>query len=290
MRVLMIYNNFPGQYRRITNRLVREPGYELLSGSLADNKNRAPIRRIGYSRHRETNKDTHPALQYTEWSLLNAQAVLKAFLPIQKRGWKPDIMLAHSGWGPGMFLKDLWPDAKYLAYFEWYYATNAGDVGFLDGPVTDINEIMKIRMKNTPMLQDFAAMDWGQCPTAFQASQFPDFFRQRMSVLHDGVDTDLFSPSEDATFTVGDRVFRKGDPLITYVARGMEPYRGFPQFMEAVSRLQKMNRDVHVLVIGEDRVAYGKRRKDGKTYKEAMLAEHEFDLSRLHFVGNRPLD
>ena len=163
------------------------------------------------------------------------------------------------------------------------------DIGFLDGPMTDINEIMKLRMKNTPMLQDFAAMDWGQCPTAFQASQFPDFFRERMSVLHDGVDTVLFSPDEDATLTVGDRTFRKGDPLITYVARGMEPYRGFPQFMEAVSRLQKMNNDVHVLVIGEDRVAYGKRREDGKTYKEAMLAEHAFDLSRLHFVGNRPL-
>src|SRR5690606_16674303 len=99
----------------------------------------------------------------------------------------------------------------------------------------------------------------------------------------------FFSPAEDTSFTIGSRIFRKGDPLVTYIARGMEPYRGFPQFIEAVSRLQKTNPDVHAVVIGEDRVAYGKQRTDGQTWKQWALAEFQPDLSRLHFLGIQPL-
>ena len=293
MRILFIHNNFPGQYRRIVQQLVGKPGYEMLAASLADNQQVTPIKRLGYARHREPHPNVHPALRYTEWSLLNGQAAIKSLLPVYRKGWKPDIMLAHSGWGPGMFLKDLWPDARYLAYFEWYYQSEPGpdrDVGFLDdGQPLDFNERIKIRMKNTTMLQDFAAMDWGQCPTEFQASQFPEFFRSRMSILHDGVDTQFFSPADDTVLQIGDHQFRKGDPLVTYIARGMEPYRGFPQWMEAVARLQKVNSSVHALIIGQDRVAYGRRRKDGRSYREVALEEHDLDLSRIHFVGNKPL-
>ena len=51
-----------------------------------------------------------------------------------------------------------------------------------------------------------------------------------------------------------------------------------------------MNADVHTLVIGADRNAYGPKRKDGKTYKQAAIEENELDLSRIHFVGRKPLD
>ena len=290
MRILFIHNNFPGQYRRIASILSKKKEYQLLSGSLAGNDQPAPIRRVEYKPHRKARPDIHPALRYTEETVITGQAALKAFTEVKQKGWSPDIILGHCGWGPSIFLKDLWPDAKYLAYFEWYYTAVGGDVGFLEEGLEDLNERMRVRMKNTAMLHDFAAMDWGQCPTAYQASRFPDFFRQRMSVLHDGVDTSFFSPLPEAKVSFNGLTFGKGDPLVTYIARGMEPYRGFPQFIEAIARLQKMNSQVHTLVIGADRNAYGPKRKDGKSYKQAAIEENELDLSRIHFVGRKPLD
>ena len=290
MRILFVHNNFPGQYARIVQHLKGRRDVDMLSGSLVTNKQLAPIKRVGYTPHREARKDIHPALHYTETSVLRGQAVYKAFMPMKAKGWKPDIILAHSGFGDGIFLKDLWPQAKYMPYFEWYYHAYGSDASFLDhnAPKKPDAEL-KIRMKNTVILHDLAAMDWGQCPTEYQKSQFPAQFRDRISVLHDGVDTEYFSPDETTTFSIGDLIFRKGDPVITYIARGMEPYRGFPQFMEAVGILQKSRPEAHVIIIGEDRVAYGSKRKDGKTYKEWALENLKLDESRIHFLGRQPL-
>lgn len=290
MRILFVHNNFPGQYARIVHYLKGRKHVDMLSGSLASNQQQPLIKRVEYTPHREARKDVHPALRYTETAVIRGQAVYTAFLPVKKKGWKPDIILAHSGFGDGIFLKDLWPDAKYMPYLEWYYHTYGSDSSFLDhGAPKKPDTELQIRMKNTAILHDLAAMDWGQCPTEFQKSQFPALFRDRISTLHDGVDTAFFSPDEAATFSIGEQVFRKGDPVVTYIARGMEPYRGFPEFMEAVAILQKSRPEAQVIIIGEDRVAYGSKRQDGKTYKEFALETLDLDKSRIHFLGRQPL-
>ncbi|MDG4675990.1 glycosyltransferase [Shinella sp. 838] len=290
MRILFVHNNFPGQYARIVHHLKGRRDIDMLSGSLASNKQPASIKRVGYTPHREARNNIHPALSYTETSVIRGQAAYTSFMPVKAKGFYPDIILAHSGFGDGIFLKDLWPKAKYMPYFEWYYHSYGSDSSFLNHEEKKKPDAeLKIRMKNTAILHDLATMDWGQCPTEFQKSQFPPQFRERISVLHDGVDVDYFSPGDTTTFTVGDLVFRKGDPVITYIARGMEPYRGFPQFMEAVAILQKSRPEAHVVIIGEDRVAYGTKRPDGKTYKEWVLETLSLDESRIHFLGRQPL-
>lgn len=291
MRILFVHNNFPGQYARIVRHLKTLKHIDMLSGSLATNKQPAVINRVGYKPHRDAGEKTHPALRYTEGAVIRGQAVYSAFMNIQKKGWNPDIMLSHSGFGDGLFLKDLWPKAKYMPYLEWYFHSYGSDASFLDhGAPKKPNTELNIRMKNTAILHDLAAMDWGQCPTEYQKSQYPTIFHDRISVLHDGVDTEFFSPDDNTIFTVGDLAFRRGDPLVTYIARGMEPYRGFPQFMEAVARLQVERPDAHVVVIGEDKTAYGAKREDGKTYKEWALENLTLDESRIHFLGRQPLE
>ena len=290
MRIFFLHNNFPGQYRRIVQQLIGKPGIEMMAASLATNQQKSPITRLGYRRHREPSPKIHPALFSTERAVIQGQAVLKALLPLRQRGWKPDIVLAHTGFGDGLFVKDVWPETRLLSYLEWYYDPQGQEGSFLLGgkdPGPDAR--IRRRMKNSLILQDLASMDWGQCPTEFQLSQFPRQFRDRITLLHDGVDFEYFSPSQDAELKVGEKTFRRGDPVITYIGRGMEPYRGFPQLMEAISRLQRKRKDVHAVIIGEDRVAYGAKRADGKTYREAALEEWPIDETRVHFVGRQPL-
>lgn len=297
MRILFIHNNFPGQYRRITNYLEQFPEYEMTAASLITNKQKSPYLKVGYKPHREPTPTIHPSLVSTERAVITGQAAYGQFMDYKKKYPSPDIILAHSGWGASLFLKDIFPDAKLLTYFEWYYHCHGSDGEFLrDEPYGPIDEI-RLRMKNTPILHDLAAMDWGQCPTKFQHSQLPPIFRKNVSVLHDGVDVDYFSPEpakgktvQKTAITVTDgKLLTADDEVITYVARGMEEYRGFPQFMEAVSKLQKLRPNLHVVVLGDDRVAYGANRSDGKTFKQWALKEFELDLARIHFMGLMPL-
>lgn len=293
MRILFMHNNFPGQYRRIYKHIMDDPsitGVDMVQATLASNEQKTPIKKVTYKPHREPTQGIHPSLVSTERAVIMGQAAYKSLQAVKKRGFNPDIILAHSGWGANMFMRDLFPDAKLLTYYEWYYHSTNSDGDFLMDEPYDPNGQLRIRMKNTPILQDLAAMDWGQCPTEFQASKLPEIFRSKISVLHDGVDTDFFQPDPSVKVKVGDKTFTADDELITYVARGMEPYRGFPQFMEMVSILQKQRPNLQVAILGNDRVAYGAARKDGKSYKEWALDKFELDQSRLHFMGLQPLN
>ncbi|MCF3934261.1 glycosyltransferase [Acuticoccus sp. M5D2P5] len=286
MRILFLHNNFPGQYRRIAQHLKSVDGVEMLAGTLKSNAQQFGIRRIDYALHREVTPAIHPMLIVTERAVLTAQAAFQALYSLKKSGWTPDLVCAHSGWGPSLLIKELWPQTKLLSLFEWYYQPRGSDTDFLEE--IDHNVAARAHFKNVPVLLDLASMDWGTSPTEWQRRQFPPHLRHNISVLHEGVDTDFFCPGP-ARVTVGDRTFTEDDEVITYVARGMEPYRGFPQFMAAVEKLQKRRPNLHVLIAGQDRTAYGRTREDGKTHREHALATLDLDTSRVHFMGLVPL-
>ena len=289
MKILFMHNNFPGQYHRIASYLRNKPNIKMVATTLESNKQQYNMPDIRYKPHRDPSNSTHPAVFYTEKATIMGQAAFSALLKAREKGMRPDIIMSHSGWGASMFLRDIFPNAKLLTYFEWYYYSLNSDGSFLRKKPFDANKQMRLRLKNTPILHDLAAMDWGQSPTRFQHGKLPEIFRDRVSVLHDGVDTEYFKPAEDISVTIGQVTLTAEDEVITYVARGMEEYRGFPQFMEAVAKLQKLRPGLQVVVLGDDRVAYGSERSDGRTFKQWALEEFDFDMKRLHMPGLQPL-
>jgi glycosyltransferase involved in cell wall biosynthesis len=64
----------------------------------------------------------------------------------------------------------------------------------------------------------------------------------------------------------------------------MEPTRGFPEMMEAVAVLQRRYDDLHTIIVGAERVAYGKQLQSG-SWKKRMLNQLTIDLDRVHFTG-----
>lgn len=286
-----MHNNFPGQYRRIAKYLHQFPEYQLAVATLETNQQQVTIPRIDYKPHREPTSGIHPAMVTPERGVLMGQAAYKALSEAKKTGTYPDIILSHSGWGASLFLKDIFPDAKLLNYFEWYYHAQYSDADFFNEQPYDPNKLINIRMKNSTILHDLAAMDWGQSPTNYQRNRFPERFRSDISVLHDGVETDKYKPNPEAVVEVTDgKTLTAKDEVVTYVARGMEEYRGFPQFMEMVANLQKRRPAMHVVMLGADRVAYGAPRPDGKSWKEWALETFDLDMSRVHMMGLQPFD
>lgn len=288
MRVLFLHSNFPAQYRHVATALAADRHNQVVFGtSRADGE----LPRVGkgvFKPHRAPRHDTHPYIRPTETAVLNGQGVYRLANALKTRGFQPDVICAHSGWGVSLFIKDAFPDARLLSYFEWYYHASGSDADFLPEDVLSEDDRLRIRMKNAPILLDLAQCERGLCPTAWQREQFPTLFHDRLSVLHDGIDTHYFAPKPGARLKLPNLDLTQVDELVTYVARGMEPYRGFPQFMAALAELQRRRPRLHGVIVGEDRVAYGRALPDGQTYKKKVLAELTLDPARTHFTGPLP--
>jgi glycosyltransferase involved in cell wall biosynthesis len=198
---------------------------------------------------------------------------------LRKAGFSPDVVFAHIGWGEALFLKDVFPDARIVLYCEYFYRSRGGDVGFDPGYPATAEQMLRLRVMNAPLLMSLDASDVGLAPTRWQWSRFPAPQRPRIAVIHDGIDTDLLCPSGSTE-----------PELITYVARNLEPYRGFHVFMRAIPEIQRRRPRARIVVVGGEDVSYSPRLPAGETYKKRLLKElaGKIDLSRIHFTGRIP--
>lgn len=289
MKILFVHQNCPGQFKYLAPYLAALEGNEVVFITRPGKPELPNVRKIEYKPSRESAPATHRYLRLTEEGILNAQAVAKVALEEKKKGFSPDIIVAHVGWGEALYLKNVWPGVPLLGYFEWYYRAFGSDVDFLDPPSLD--DVCRIQSRNGMHLMSLEQADWGITPTRWQWRQHPEVFRNKLSVIHDGVNTDLIKPDPEVTGTLkGGLRFKAGDELVTYVSRNLEPYRGFPAFMRAAEQILKRRPNAHIIVVGGDSVSYGSRPKGGGNYREQMTAELDLDLTRIHFLGKVKYD
>ena len=245
------------------------------------------LKKVVYGLKRKVPDDCHGYLRFYEEAIIHGQAAADMMIRLQNSGFKPDVIVGHS-WVASMFAKEVFPDTPYIAYIEWYYNYKNSDFDFANKNL-DINDKAKLICKNSHILQDLVRCDMGLCPTNWQKQQIPEIFRKKIKVIHEGINTDVCKPDKNAEFKVPDSdiVLTRKDKVLTYATRGMEEYRGFPEFMKAASILMKKIPDLHVVVSGEDRVCYG-RRIANSTFKKEMLKRYNYDMKRLHFTGPLP--
>ena len=288
MRILFAHKNFPAQFGAFGEWLAGQ-GWEVAFLTQRAGAAHPDMRVvIAGADHRAPAEATHRYLRSFEASVITGQAFARAAAGLREAGFVPDIVMAHAGWGAGTFLKDVWPGACAVPYFEWYYTWPFPDRTPWDAPPDDpLDARARNRVRNAPLWADFSTADRGLCPTRFQAAQFPAFLRERLTVMHDGIDTELNSPGDPAAARA--ILARWGVPaeaeVLTSITRGMEPHRGFPETMRALKLLQARRPRLHALIGGEDRVAYGARLPEGESWKRRMLGELDLDLSRVHFTG-----
>ena len=292
MKILFLHPNFPAQFRHLATVLGQDPRNTVIYATNRREGNIAGVNKVIYGKSREVRPETHHYVRPLESAVLEAQGVYRVLQKLKDRGFYPDIVYGHSGWGPTLFIKDIFPQATLLCYFEWYYKAYGSDASFDPSEPLSADDEARIRIKNAPILLDLVSCDRGLSPTQWQRSQFPPEFQSKIKVHHDGIDTNYFQPLPNAKLFLP-RInldLTNATEIITYVARGMEPYRGFPQLIETISILQQKRPQCHFVIVGKNRVAYGKNLPDGKTYKEAMLEKFSLDLSRVHFTDLLPYD
>jgi glycosyltransferase involved in cell wall biosynthesis len=286
--VLFVHDAFPGQFGDLARWLAGR-GWQVAFATAAREVAGAGMRLIRYAPHRSPSAATHPYAQPLDRAAIRAQGFVRAALAARRDGLRPDVVVAHSGRGAGMFARDVFPEAAYVPYCEWWYRHPGVDVAYLaaldgrasgGGPEAAMHE----RARNAPIAMDLAAADAAICPTGFQAAQFPAALRGGLTVLHDGIDDEAFAPGPVGDHTLGGTVAADAR-VVTYATRGMEPHRGFPQFMAALPAILAADPKVVAVIAGANRVAYGGDALRRVDWKARALAEHDLDPARVRFVG-----
>jgi glycosyltransferase involved in cell wall biosynthesis len=291
MRVLFVHQNFPAQYRHVARALASRPGMEVVGLGENPGEPLPGVRHLRYKPPATGGKDTHRYVKRFENTVFRGQQVARAAMALKESGFSPDIVVCHPGWGEGLFLRDVWPATKLLFYWEFYYHSSGADVGFEPPGQVQMDDACRVRILNATHLISLQEADWGQTPTLWQASRFPAWARERISVLHEGVDTREVRRRQGVDITLPDGCrLREGDEVVTFVARGLEPYRGFHMFMRSLPGILARRPAAQIVVVGGEDPHYGGKPRDAVSWKASLLAElgDRLDLRRVHFTGKVP--
>lgn len=289
MRVAFVHQYFPGQFARLARHFVDE-GIEVTAfhRGLSDGRSSDPVdgvRLIEFGQEIPPERNEKRALAGTERFIREAISLAFKADALRQEGWVPDVVYSHTGWGSAAYLHDAFPEAKFIKYCEWFYNNTPESTQFLSAAARPIGARIATSLMNLPILADLAAGDLLIAPTEFQKSQFPASIRPSIEVAPDGVDMEFFSPDPAASFTLPDgRTLTRGDRVVTYVARGADPFRGFKPFMETLAFLQSRDPMVEALILGDRTVYYGTGHGTEDHFHEVMKSVR-IDPTRTHFLG-----
>ena len=295
--ILFIHQNFPGQYKYLMPYLSRVGNNVIALGeevNIHDIVFPEDLKVEMYPTSAPAGQQTHHYIRTFEEHIRKGQNVLRKCLELRtKNNFIPDLICVHTGWGEGSFLRDVFPQAKIVAFCEYFYDKNF--LGNIEDEFfkMDFDGLLRFRVQNATQLLSATNWDWGISPTHFQWSTYPDFLQKKISIIHDGIDTEALQPKENPnpiTLPDGVVLHKSRDTIITFVSRNLEPYRGFHSFMRALPYIQAEIPHAQIVIIGGDSVSYGRPAPEGTTYRELMLQEvgERLRLENIHFLGKIP--
>ncbi|MDD2875764.1 MAG: glycosyltransferase [Acidiphilium sp.] len=294
MKFLFVHQNFPGQYLHIVRDLLAEGGHEIVFMTEPNRNQLAGVRKVTYARPPATHAGVHPSAREFDVAMRRAEAGYAGAKQIKALGFEPDVIIGHHGWGELLNLVDIFPGVPILGYFEFYYRLDGTDVNFDPEFPMPPERFGAVRAKNGVNHLATALEQFGQTPTAWQWQTYPAWARERISIIREGVDLDVCKPdpaSHKHKLSIGALTVAPKQKLITYVARNLEPYRGFHTFMRALPAILAERRDVVVSIVGGDEVSYGVAPRSG-TWRSELMAEvgDQIDTARVHFMGRVPYE
>jgi glycosyltransferase involved in cell wall biosynthesis len=290
MKILFVHQNFPGQFAHLAPALVAR-GHDVMGLADAANKRQSPIRTF-YYKTPPKNRLKGIGATFADVTACGEMVAGACSQLKERTGFVPDVIFGHNGWGEMLFLREVWPDAVILNYAEFCYRATGLDADF-DPEFQTMGA--KARMATTAraahILQSMIDADAGLAPTRWQAETFPLLLRNKITVIHDGVDTNEVRPDPAASLTLDAAgiTLRPGDEVLSFVNRNLEPYRGYHIFMRALPAVLKARPQAQVVIVGGDGQSYG-RAPDSGTWKQRFLDEvgGDLDLGRVHFAGRIP--
>jgi glycosyltransferase involved in cell wall biosynthesis len=289
MNVLFVHNNFPAQFRHLAHFLAEQNGFQVAAIGGGTARSVKGVRLAKYALTQTDVSSSHPFARRFDLECHRAEQVLYTLTNLASSGFIPDVVVAHPGWGETLPIRTIFQNARLIVYCEFFYGSSGRDVRFdLEFPPTGTDGHVGLHLKNASTLLALSECDAGISPTNWQRSTFPPLLRDKIAVLHEGIDTSLVAPLDGVSLRLpSGQSLSANDEVITFVARNLEPLRGYHIFMRAVPRILRHLPNAQVVIIGGDSTSYGAKPPPGTTWRSLFLDEvvGTIDLQRVHFTG-----
>ena len=286
MRLLLIHQNFPGQFRQLAPYLLQQ-GHDLVAICSHQRPVPFPIRLLRYPAPSKVEGLQHFGASMWAEALQRAESVAHAVAALLAEGWHPDGVLAHSGWGETLGLSEVLPNVPQVIWPELWVRPEHGGHGNDPGLPQRLEQLGRHALTRIALDQSSAWV----LPTRHQANSFPPEFQgSRLHVVHEGIDASVACPNPQVRYGVRDFFIDRSVPTITFVNRNLERLRGFDMFMRAIPIIQRSHPNVRVLIVGDNESGYAGGSPGGEPLRNVMLRElqGQLDLDRIHFLGRIP--
>ena len=299
MDIVFVHGNYPAQFRHLACALGSQ-GHRVIFITAREDAETQPMPGVEihkFSLHRQANSGTHHYLTATEEAVLKGQAVIRALSKLVEEGLSPRLVITHAGMGLGLFIKDLLPKTIHIGLFEWFFQPTTAK--WLLAQFT-MDEQLKTRMRNLPILDELCQCDVGIVPTNWQKEQFPEEYKFKLRVIFDGIDKSFFKSNpdiDDIDITLEGEdlpsplIIKPSTPVMSYATRGMETLRGFPEFLQAAAKVIEKIPDLQVVIAGRDRRAYSYDAPSHDGSWKRLILENigKFEgRKNIHFTGLMP--
>lgn len=302
MNILFVHQNYPAQFRNLAAAIGANPANHVvfISGPSPNKDWALPgVMHVPIEQAPRVNTMLHPWVQASDLAIRNGECAVRTMAELKRQGFRPDFVINHAGSGFGLFVKDLFPSTILVNYFEWFFRDATLRACFPDATP---DELVAWKRTNMSLLEELECCDRAITPTQWQYEQLPKVYQSKTQIIFDGIDTNFFTPQPiqhplhlTSLTSTAELDLQENELVITYATRGMEPIRGFPEFMRLVPDIQSTFPNAQIVVAGEDRSCYGpSARSHQGSWKALMLDELSqkigFDPTRLHFVGSLAYD
>tara|TARA_B100001939_G_scaffold344852_1_gene360230 strand:+ start:3159 stop:4397 length:1239 start_codon:yes stop_codon:yes gene_type:complete len=281
MNILFIHGNYPAQFRNIASDLGHQGLHNIYFLTARKDPEKLPLPGVKVRQYEDVKRRpegiSSEAQAIANEQIQRGEIIQAEIIQLIRQGFRPQLILFHGGNGLGLFLRQLLPEATIIGYFEWYFNRECARRILGRENLTTLNFI---GARNISSQSEMLSCDACVTPTEWQASQFPSKLKNYLTITFDGVDIDFFKPGSSDLFSNTVQLEGENDSLkikseeylLTYATRGMEPLRGFPDFLKALPHLLEQLPNLKVLIGGRDRSAYGPNcSTHNGSWKEMML-------------------
>ena len=285
-QLVFMHQTYPAQFGPITEFLLKEYDVEIAFFSQFASKKSIPgIKHIQYQSVK-TNHEENPYF-FSRYFEQEAASMHGLYNALQQSRIDPDVLIGHVAFGNTGLLHVEYPDVPRIGFFELFYDPfGKYSENRPEYPVPKPNRL-RVPLRNATQLVELEYCTKGYSPTTFQRSTYPEAYQSKLSVLFDGINTNLYQPGPVSNNTELPITWPKDAPIVTYVSRGLEAMRGFDIFMEVAHRVSQKRPDVHFVIAGNPKTHYGSEMLNiqEETFKDYVLKKHPYDLNRFHFLN-----
>ena len=171
--ILFVHNNFPAQFRNLASKLAAIDGLRVAAIGASGAPGLPDVQLERYSFSGSELGAVHPFARRFEIECRRAEQVMYAANALRASNFSPKLIYVHPGWGEGLPLRAVFPDATICAYSEFYYAPSGTDLGFdREFPPFGIDGEARVAIRNAATLLALADADFSIAPTHWQRSVF----------------------------------------------------------------------------------------------------------------------